>query len=80
MSKNKWCIRCGKGIEFNDDTCHHCGYSQPKGHFNTEPSDLQVVHARYDHLVFKQSTEGLDDEEYMELNKLSEYKNEHRVK
>lgn len=75
MSKGNWCYECGRRIEIDDKICHHCCATQPKGgnYFNTDPSDVQVCCARYDHLMFKQATEKLTDDEEQEVTRLAEY-------
>lgn len=75
MNQSNWCIKCGRRIDAGVKTCHHCGATQKfKNTFNMgDPSDIQVVACRYDHLVFKAATEKLTTDEEREIVQLGEY-------
>jgi len=82
MSKENWCIECGRRIGVGDKICHHCCATQSNivsrvntGPFNTDIEDLEVLTDRYKDLLFKQATDGLSHDELNEMRRLAEYLN-----
>ena len=67
MGRQDWCVRCGKRIDLSRVVCHHCGKTQPK---ISDFGDVPALAERYKDLVYLQSTVGLTDTEYIELNEI----------
>jgi hypothetical protein len=68
MGRQDWCIRCGRRIDPNRLVCHHCGMTQPQ--ISEFEGDVPTLTERYKDLIYIQSTRGLTDKEYIELEQI----------
>ncbi len=65
MAKYNWCVNCGARIPLNAKSCPRCYSTQVSCDLN----DPFILKEYYKDLVYKESTEGLSDEEQKDMAK-----------
>jgi len=63
MGKHNWCVNCGHRIPNGAKSCPLCQSTQISNDLN----DPFILKEYYKDLVFKQSTEGLSNEEQKDM-------------